>query len=385
MTCFLLHDKQLCWCHYEFVVVMTYLWRHDEHFDVMTCSWRHGISFDIHNMFVTSWTFWHHMFLINFLISWRIFDVITNLLTSWRTFWHILTSWRVFYVMTCFWRNDKLLDIIFLMTWCFWRNAKFCLALWSIFDAMTLFEVMTCFWHHDELFNVKMRFWRHDEIFDTCFWLHDDFFNVMLCFWRHDIPFDIIISLRLYDDLFVFLRSWRTFDVMTYLGYIFNIVFFTWQTFWRTDMSVTSWQTFWCHDVLLTSWQTPWHHIFYDMTNIFDGMTNCFTSWRVSLFHDKLFDVRTCFWLHDKLYLMSWHDELFDPMTNFFDVRTKLVGVMTYYWHHEKILTKLFLSWRMFWYKEKFLTSQHIFCIVWCCDMLLDLMKVTNLINARTS
>ena len=49
-------------------------------------------------------TFWHHnvVFFTLFLNIWRIFDVMTN----------ILTSWPVFDIITCVWRHDKLFDVM---------------------------------------------------------------------------------------------------------------------------------------------------------------------------------------------------------------------------------------------------------------------------------
>ena len=105
-----------------------------------------------------------------------VFDIMTHVLTSWRT---CLRHDELVYVMTCFWRHDA------------------------------LFDAMTNFWHHD----VFLMPWR-------TFWSHDVYLDVMTnsltswrvltswhTFWRHD----------------VFLMSWRVFDIMTF--------FMPWRTF----------------------------------------------------------------------------------------------------------------------------------------------------------
>ena len=124
------------WSHDEIVGVMTYFWHHDKHSDVIMC-------FDI---------------MMNFLISWLRFDVITN-------FWHRETS----YVMTN-------LLVIFFMSWqTFWRRDK-------------LF-VVTCFLCHDKLFVIMMYFWRHYVLFyimaDFCL-RNNVFSDVITCFWRNN-------------------------------------------------------------------------------------------------------------------------------------------------------------------------------------------------------
>ena len=126
-------------------------------------------------------------------------------------------------------------------------------------------------------------------------------------------------------------------------------------------------------------------------------MTNSLTSyflwydkhfWR----HDKLFYFVTCFALfHDKLVMMTPWQILLTSQPTFWPHDKCFWCHNKTFWRHDVLLTSWkkswqpFLSWRMFLYTEKFLTSQHIFCMVWCCDILFDLMKVTNLRNARTS
>ena len=110
----------------------------------------------------------------------RIFNVLTNFLTSWRSFLY----------------HDELVDVmmVFLMSWhTFW-----CYVFWRHSE---LFDVIMYYWHQDE------RFWSHDILFDVMpifltswrFWRHDERFWVMTCFWHYDELFDVMRN---------FLTSW---------------------------------------------------------------------------------------------------------------------------------------------------------------------------------
>ena len=128
------------------------------------------------------------------LLSWRIFDIMTNFLSSWHIFviisgtkYHenlFLTSWNHFDVMTNF------------------------LTSWQSFDVMTYFwlhgELLTYFLRNDELFGVMTCFWHHDELFDvmTFFEFMTNFLASWRTFWHHDEPFDVMAN---------FLTSWCTF------------------------------------------------------------------------------------------------------------------------------------------------------------------------------
>ena len=156
------------WHHDVFMTLwrmcdVTNYWRHD----VCCTYWRHNDNFDARNVLttwrilLTSWHFLNSWLTLSlhfcrsdcifslfreqniiktcfwcynelFLMSWhvfvvmtssRIFDFMTNFLTSWRTFRTFdvfLTLWRVD-VITCFWRHDKLVDDMakVLMLWTF--------------------------------------------------------------------------------------------------------------------------------------------------------------------------------------------------------------------------------------------------------------------------
>ena len=145
--------------------------------------WLHDALFDFITNFLSSWdifnvlkTFWLNNVFLTCLTSWRTFDVMKIVLTSWRILWrhdviwrhelfgvmtNFLTSWRTFDYfccndvgfflrknMMCFlhhdtflWRHDVLRHHDILLTY-FWR----------VIDVMTI--CLTCFWHHDTLFYV---------------------------------------------------------------------------------------------------------------------------------------------------------------------------------------------------------------------------------------
>ena len=90
-------------------------------------------------LFLNSWqTIWcHDMFLTSLWTCWHIFSIMTNF----RTMTNVLTSWWTF------WRHDELFDY---------------------------------FLHHDELL-------RHDEFFDMTNFLTWRVFNVITYIWRHDV------------------------------------------------------------------------------------------------------------------------------------------------------------------------------------------------------
>ena len=249
----------------------------------------------------------------NFWTSWRIFDVLTNFLT-------------------CFWRHELFGVVMnFLTTW------RICIAPWQTF------------WHHDEHFDVMTYFWRHiKKLFDVmkCCLRHDKRLDIMTCFWGYelfDVMTNILTSRHISDVMMNFLNSWWTF-------WIHDELFLMWWTFWHPCFGVMtniltscqtflmSSQTFWRYDVFLMLWQT------------FDIMINF---WRPDIFwcHDNvlmsgiIFDLVMCLWRHD---------ELFDIMC--FLCNDKL------FWRHDELSDVMMNIWR----HHVFLTSWHIFCIVWC-------------------
>ena len=141
-------------------------WRHDGLFDVMTHDvfltylWRHNVTFTLwltfwhHDVPLTSWRYfyvmtylWPHDVVFKVMrkgmISWRIFDVMINLLTyRWR-YNVTLKSWRTFWrhdILLMSWCNLTLTRMMYLfMWWCiFWRDD-------------VLFDIIPCFWHHEVL------------------------------------------------------------------------------------------------------------------------------------------------------------------------------------------------------------------------------------------
>ena len=193
---------------------MTYSWC--RHHDVLLTLWgmfyRHEKLFDIMTNFFTSWrTLWCYDVLFDAMIyfgcHYRLFDVMAYF---WRHYVN-MTSWR-----TC-WRHEELsfFEVImnFLVSWCI---CDVPLTPWHIYR------------HHDELFNIMTNFltlwqtlWRHDE----------SLFSSLRTFLCYDVLFDVLMYCWCHD---------RLFDVMTY--------------FWRRDVTMTSWRTCWCHDELF------WHH-----------------------------------------------------------------------------------------------------------------------------
>ena len=92
---------------------------HDELFDVMAYFWLYYKLFNIMTYFhfiSNCWCIFDVM--TNLLKSWRVFDVMTCFnvmtnLTPWRMFWRhdvFLTSWT-------FWHHDALLDVMTSLSW----------------------------------------------------------------------------------------------------------------------------------------------------------------------------------------------------------------------------------------------------------------------------
>ena len=216
---------------------------------------------------------------------WHIFDVMTNLMMRWQTFWRddvLLTPWRTF------WSNDKpfvLMTYFDIMTNILKSGQTDFLKSWRVYDIITnlwrhnkhnvsnIFDIMVnvlalwkflmawhTIWRHDTFFDVMTNFltswcvlllqgeccvvmtysmtclYCPDKFVDamTCFWCHSKFVDAMTCFWRHSI------------------------------------------TFWSMLHLLTSWRTFWCHGSFddMTHFLCPdARHVFYIMTNLFVVMT----------------------------------------------------------------------------------------------------------------
>ena len=102
LTSWFLMLWQTFWCHDMFLMscMMNFL-----------TSWH---IFDFITNFLTSWRIFH--FISN---CWCIFDVMTNLLKSWRVF-DVMTCFNVMTNLTpcrMFWRHD-----VFLTSWTFWHH-----------------------------------------------------------------------------------------------------------------------------------------------------------------------------------------------------------------------------------------------------------------------
>ena len=128
MTCFWLHHKLLycmtnlltSWCVFDVMANVLASWRVLDVMAYFMTSWRNLWR---HDFLLTSWrSFWRHV-----MTSFLAHDVFSHLfLTSWRTFWRhdvSLTLWQIF------WRYDELVDVmkcfdVFLVSWC-------------VFDVMT--------------------------------------------------------------------------------------------------------------------------------------------------------------------------------------------------------------------------------------------------------
>ena len=151
---------------------------------------------------------------------------------------------------------------------------------------------------------------------------------------------------------------------MTYLWHVLLTVWHPDKTSSVSWCVLTSWRIFDIMKNFLMSWHVFdvmkcfWHH---------DSLTNFLTSMTCFLMLWRTFDVRTYFWHNDLLltFLTSWH----------------ISDIMPCSWRHDVLL----LTWQTFWWHDVFLTSWHIFCIVWWCHIHHEVMKLTNLRNARTS
>ena len=177
--------------------------------------WRHVV-------FLTSWqTFWHHdkhlaYFWWHFFTWLHLFDkpfeVMTNILSSWRVF----TSWRIF------WRQGELSD------------------------------AMTYFWHYEIFFSVMtsaLTSWRVYDIMTN--FLCNQLFDVL----TYAAPFDIMANVFTSCKV---LKTWHTLDAMTHFltlwrtSWCFLYVMIHFVCHWRHNIFLLH-DNFWLHDKLLTS------------------------------------------------------------------------------------------------------------------------------------
>ena len=219
MTYFLTSWRNF-WRNDEFydVMVCFTLWRTFCGYNVFLTPWPAFCCLDI--FFIISGTKYNeNVFAIitNFWMSWHVFHVMTHLLTSWQTLDVMMCFWcydelcdavffcviKLFYIMTYFWSNDGFV---------FGSNDE-------PFTITNLLTSWQTFWHHD----VFLISWQTFGIFLTSWqilWRHDKLFGVMTYCWRHGELFEVMTNLL---SSWRILTSWRTcwrqgklFDVMTF-------------------------------------------------------------------------------------------------------------------------------------------------------------------------
>ena len=221
MTYFLTSWRNF-WCNDEFydVMVCFTLWRTFCGYDVFLTPWPAFCCLDI--FFLISGTKYNeNVFAIitNFWMSWHVFHVMTHLLTSWQTLDVMVCFWcydelcdfflcdKTFYIMTYFWSNDGFV---------FGSNDE-------PFTITNLLTSWQTFWHHDvfliswQTFGIILTSWQ-------IFWRHDKLFVVMTSCWRHGEPFVLMTYFDIMTNMLTsgqtvwrhdFLKSWRVYDITT--------------------------------------------------------------------------------------------------------------------------------------------------------------------------
>ena len=233
-----------------------------------------------------------------------LFDVVPNVLTSWRTFG---------------------------------RHVE-------VFDVRIFFDIMTSFWWHTDLLDVM-----------KCFWLHDKITLI-------DVMTNVLTSCKCLMTWHTFWLPGAIFDVMT------NFMCFTlWRTFCGYDVFLTPWPAFCCLDIFFIISGTKYNeNVFAIITNfwmswhVFHVMTHLLTSWQT-------LDVMMCFWCYDELcdavffcviklfYIMTyfWSNDgfVFGSNDEPFTITNLLTSWQTF-WHHDVFL----ISWQhleYFWRHDK--------------------------------
>ena len=163
---------------------------------------------------------------------------------------------------------------------------------WRVFDIMT--NLLMYFWRHDELFDVMMCLGNHYKLFMKSLqtfvfhdvfltswrtYCHDELFDVMTCltlwtFWHHELFNVMMTVLTVWQNFGRVLASWQTFVTSSRtLEFMKNCLTSCHEVF------MTSWRTFGRHEVFLMPWQTC-GLIFDIMAELFDFKTNFLTFWR---------------------------------------------------------------------------------------------------------
>ena len=137
-------------------------WHHDELFDIMTCLWHYDeflmwfdvmtyvALIDVITIILTPGTFWQHD-----AFCWHpdtLFDLMTNLFTRFLSFWLYFSSlFRVQNIIkTGFWCHSELFDIMACRIFDFMTNF---LTSWRILTLFRTWRILLTSWH---------TFWPHD-------------------------------------------------------------------------------------------------------------------------------------------------------------------------------------------------------------------------------
>ena len=218
---------------------------------------------------------------------WHIVDVLTNLLMRWQTFWRddvLLTSWRTF------WSNDEpfvLMTYFDIMTNILKSGQTDFLKSWQVYDIITnlwrnnkhnvsnKFDVMVNVLTLRKFLMTWHTTWCHDTRFDvmTNFLtslLQGEYFVFMTYFMTCLYCPDIFV--HHFGNKILWKRVFDVIDIMIYFvfyGKPFVIMFVmnfltSWQICRCNDMFLTSWHTFltyiWCHDKSFDVTPCFWWH-----------------------------------------------------------------------------------------------------------------------------
>ena len=141
------------------------------------------------NFLASWWTFWHHDEFV--LHHDKLFNVMTNFLTSWR---FLMSYNKLFDVMKCclqtFWPHD-----VFLRSWTFWRHDEhidiFLMSWWTFWYRVFVTSWWMFWCHHNPNPNphdmLLMSWWTFLNSWWT-FWIHDQLFKNFLT------HFDVMIK-----------------------------------------------------------------------------------------------------------------------------------------------------------------------------------------------
>ena len=243
----------------------------------------------------------------------------------------------------------------------------------ALFDVMPHFLTSwRTFCRHDVFLTSRRTFWRHDAI--VYFWRHDENFDVIMYLWDHDYfsgHANFLTDFWRHDELF---------DIMTH-----SLSFHKYLMSWRSFDVMTY---FWCHDGLIDAktyfLRTFWHHeVFLTPWFNFDVTTKRVCSLMYFWRNDECFyepydimiilDVMLHFWTS---WLTLWrHDEHFNVMIHFW---RHDINVQNPYWRQKVCIFYIwcydvfFNSWCNFDVTTNFLMSWRTF---WCHDWILTYWK----------